>query len=217
MLKHLARFVGSNHPSTLEAYSTVIRQSKTPLPFRSLAVFAISPLLVASSTVAFGPHLGIITSTLPVITEYTFNYAAILSTYLAGIHLGLAATFYEPNLTEKEGRYFKLQMLYPFVVPFFGWMFCCHLWAVPYTHIKSLNSLAGIGVLYVGTMIGDALAVESGTVPKWFRYWKTVMTVGSIISVLMLIYGVYFFPEITMKPRAETEVKTIKELYEENN
>jgi hypothetical protein len=69
---------------------------------------------------------------------------------------------------------------------------------MPYSHLKSLYSITGIAVCYVGVLVGDSFyASKRKTIPMWFLDIKMKTTFLTLTGIGMLLYGVFMFPTQT--------------------
>ena len=115
----------------------------------------------------------------------------------------------------KVPRYIRLQLTYPFFAPIFSSIFTCCYWAFPYTQLNALYSVLGIGIVYIGVLIGDSFyAIKRKTLPMWYRDLKMNTTFIALSGIFMLLYGIYTFPKET-KHMTLTYPKTIQELKSE--
>ncbi|CAG9321777.1 unnamed protein product [Blepharisma stoltei] len=206
---------GLDYYQTLEFFKPIISLTKTPTYFKNISLVSLFPLLGGGISVIACPYLGLMPTLLPEIAKYTCVYAALHSTFLSGIHIGLGSVFYDPNLMNEDGQYIKKQLAFPLIVPVVNWALCCFMWAVPCSEIKFLSYLAAIGSVYVGTLALDTMyVVQRKTVPLWYRNWKVWMTIGSVSGLGLLIAGLYMHPELIIKIKYY-DVKGLNEILEE--
>ena len=212
MLRASRRF--ATFYENLQLYRPALTATQTPEHFKHFTALTVAPIFMCGSSALAASFFPVLHPVLPMAAELGSYYIALYSTFMAGIHVGIGATLYDPHTHTEDTRQLKQQILYPFAVPFFGWLFTSYMWAMPFSHAKSLNCLCGLGFLFVGSLLGDLAAVGKGTAPSWFRFWKRVVTTGSVLGVLMLAGGIYFHPELYNFP-APKSVKSIQQLYEE--
>lgn len=214
MHRHLARAFSrqSYYEKLIEIQPAL--DSKVPHPgMPTILTSAALPVLVGGALTAFCPYYNLFTPVLPDIALYTCLYSATHTSFLAGVHIGFGSMLYDSQAKSEDMKYINLQILYPFIVPVFCTSFVCGYWAFPYSHIKVLYSVLGIGVVQLGVLVGDFYyADKRKTIPIWYRDLKMKSSGIALLGIFMLIYGIYTFPELTRLKSREFP-KTTQEIY----
>lgn len=217
MFRHIRRFFSSNtYYDKLESLKPLINNPYPHPSFPAFFTLGTAPVFLGGLSTALFPHINLFVSSVSDIALYTCLYSAIHTSFLAGIHLGFASVLFDPSLENNDSRYIKLQMIYPFLAPTITTVFCCAYWAFPYSHLNALYSVSGIAFTYIGVYIGDSYyAVKRKTIPMWYKRLKLKTTLGSVAGLLLVLYGIFTFPEIT-KPKTQVFAKPTTELYSAN-
>jgi hypothetical protein len=176
--------------------------SNIPHPsFPSIYINSSIPVLIGGLSSLVFPALGVFPSAVPDIVLYTMIYSSLHTTLLAGTHIGLASVFYEDHREDVDSSHLTKQLVYPFFAPIFCTFLTCSYWAFPFTHLKSLYAISGIGVIYLGVFIGDNFFGDRvKVVPLWYVKLKRNVTVISLIGIIFLLIGVYAYPQQTKLP-----------------
>lgn len=212
----LASNIQQNYYSKIEYYKPILAQENVPGHFKFFSYLSLFPLVSSGLLLAICPHFGLLSAVMPQIATYSCIYAALHSTFLSGVHIGLASVFYDPTLTNKDGQQIKKQLIYPLVVPIFSWIICMFMFVFPVSNIKFLTNLTGIGLIYTSTLAADMLyTTKQKTVPVWYKNWKVYTTLVSTGSLALIIFGLYNFPELIQK-NEKTEVQSILELLQDD-
>lgn len=217
MLKIVKRlFSEENYYQRLKELQPIILRQDAPKGMTGFYMSASMPVVLGGFMTAFFPYYNIMPELIPDIALYTCIYSSLHTSLLAGAHVGLACALYDPGseLKGEDRRYLDLQMIYPFFAPGFCCFFCCGYWGMPYAHLKVLYSIAGIGAVYIGVLLGDVFyADKRKTIPIWYRDLKMKITLVTLIGLGMLIFGIFKFPEETKYKRPQFP-KMYQELYD---
>jgi len=199
MAKQLKRLFSSTYYKNLELYKPILADPMPPMAMRNPTFVSLFPLVTGGLATAFLPALDMFTAYLPFITKYTCLYASFHSTFQAGIHWGFAASLHDPELHNQDSKYINMQFIYPAAVPLVTWTLNAYIWLLPFSLPRALNSIAAIGLTHVGILVGDHFYVSRGTVPLFFKKYKILVGVVSTVSILLLAFGAYMYPEKTLK------------------
>ncbi|OMJ90655.1 hypothetical protein SteCoe_6935 [Stentor coeruleus] len=217
MLRHIHRFFsGNSYHEKLESLKPLIN---SPYPSPNITAFfalGAAPVFLGGLSTALFPHINLFTTIINDIALYTCLYSTIHTSFLAGIHLGFSSVLYDPLLGNNDSRYIKLQMIYPFFAPIMTSAFCYVYWVTPYSNINALYSISGIAFTYLGIYAGDYYyAVNRKTIPMWYKRLKLKITVSSVAGLILVLYGVFMFPELT-KPKTQTFARPSSQIILDN-
>ena len=208
-------FTRQSYYEKLKQYEPIINSKAPHSGFSSAFTTTSLPVLFGGFATAFFPHYNLFIQTVPDIALYTCIYSSLHTCMLAGVHLGVGSVLFDQEIKNEDTRYIRLQLTYPFFAPIFSSIFTCCYWAFPYTQLNALYSVLGIGIVYIGVLIGDSFyAIKRKTLPMWYRDLKMNTTFIALSGIFMLLYGIYTFPKET-KHISLTYPKTIQELKSE--
>lgn len=166
--------------------------------FTSFLMYSSFPILAGGVCATTFSAFDLFTLNIPSIVINTMLYSSLHATLLAGAHFGFASSLYVGNSDCVESKSLNSQLFYPFIAPILTTFFTYSYWGFPYTHLKSLYTISGIGFMYLGVFLADSYYSDRvKLVPLWYTNLKLKVTVTSLIGILFLLYAVFNFPEKT--------------------
>jgi hypothetical protein len=198
-LKGLARFFSNEKlNSRLKELEPIISSNVAHKEVRAYVMYSSLPVLFAGLNVCNDLTFGLFIENVPGVIFYTLIYSSLHSTLLAGVHFGFASAIYRSNSDSTESRYLKIQLYYPFLAPILTTYLSCAYWVFPFTHLKSLYTISGIGLVYLGVFVADSFFADRAKVlPLWYKEIKRVSTLMTLSGILLLLLVVYKYPEET--------------------
>ena len=182
----------------LKELEPIINSNVPHKGIREYLLYSSFPVVLGGFAAAQSALNGIFISSLPDLVLNTLLYTSLHTTLLAGVHFGFASAIYYNNSDSIESRYLRLQLYYPFLAPVLTTYLSCAYWVFPFTHLKSLYTISGIGFVYMGIFLADSFFADRAKVlPLWYKQLKRETTGIAMIGIFILLFVVFKYPEET--------------------